>query len=291
MISAPCDRVIEQPVAPDLGFDEIIPSWNVSLAPQARLKIEIKVPGQKDWLPVGGLPLSLDSSPSVRDLIHLPGLVRQLKVRITLKQPGPGQSILRLVAFSFSNSKFFGPSPAANHSAAWGQVEKLPSVSKPSSATELLLRYWSDALGTPNLYSDLAMFTRLTTGHPSLEVAYAGGLGTMLAYRTRATALQDVESWTQRSVPVLCDLGQGNTARTVIVVGFSLDGDPVVIDPSRSFQPTATPRKMFERDWLQTKRTLTMILPWAVYTPPDTKGIFLHGHPDPSELKGNPGIL
>ena len=274
-------------VRPQMGFDEIIPSWNVSLAPNAKLSFAIRpvAAGKTDWIEIGTCPALPTTKPPAMELIHLKSLVREVKIRMTLTQPLPGQTMVRLLAISVSNAKFFGPSGIETKVPAWGVIEPLPEPDHPMTATELMLRYWSQALGVPKLYADLDSFDRLTGGNLTLQVAYAGSVGTMLAYRTRATAILDIESWTQRSVPVICDLGSGTGLKRVIVTGFNLAGDPVLLNPLiHATKPISMIRDSFELQWLKSKRSLTMILPYAVYTPPDTKGVFLHGHQDPAEL-------
>jgi hypothetical protein len=107
-------------------------------------------------------------------------------------------------------------------------------------------------------------------GNWSFNTAYASSFPELEAFVTRLHSLDDVERLVGAGIPVVTSLsfrqgeldgaGYGTSGHSMVVTGFTEDGDVIVNDPGARSNATVRRvyhREQFERVWLRTVRPLT----------------------------------
>jgi hypothetical protein len=260
-------------LAPEVAFDRVLPSWNAKHR-LGKLQLKVRVIGETkrtEWISVTGAdargPQWAFSNGELR--LAFPGV--RLEYRANYVPSVDGNWCLTLLAFNFANSKFFGPSGAPRRNVAWGRQVSFPEGRESWSARE------------PAIAVLLAQFRELLVPVPSskpsnlfADLAYASSQGMGVAYQTRLTSIDDLEPWIAWEIPVVCWIQRTAAVDPVILLGFSHAGDPIVVRSTG--QPLNLSRNTFEQLWLKTCRRVVMIYPSVVYTPADSKSLWLMGH-------------
>ena len=254
----------------DAGFDfnQLVVSWNVSLAPRARLKIEVQPVfarrtgrfytlgwwSAKDAVELShSVPSQSDRDAEVEtDVLVLAESARKFRVRLTLIQsPTADPTILRFLGVSVLNNSTT-PSATVIMPGPRGAVLPVPTRSQldypmgdawcsPTSLS-MVLSYWAALLDRADLDRDVPEVAAGVddpgwpgTGNWPFNAAYAGSFPGMRAYVTRLGDVGELEYWIDAGVPVVASVaysllkGEPNQNDGHLVVVVGFDPQGAVI--------------------------------------------------------------
>lgn len=301
-------------VDPGIAWDELVVSWNVKNAERTTIKFEARATCDGAltpwytlgvWSPDGGstsVQGQKDGSGEVlTDTLRLAKPGGQLELRVYLQTlNGAHDPKLTLVTLSFSNRSF--QPEAAPMRQAWGRQLEMFQRSQMSyphgnilcspTAVSMLMRFWSDRLGRPELDRDVPDVERGAfdagdpkTGNWPFAMAYAASVEPFVAYVSRFSGIHDLEKWILAGLPVACSVDytllQGKTGpksgHLVVLIGFTKEGDPVFNDPGWSKEVRQTyKRHDFEEAWASSNRTVYLVYPEGAKLP-EGPGAWLGG--------------
>ena len=227
---------------------------------------------------------------------------KTLDVQVTLKNSGEGPvPILKLLTFSFSNGQHL-PTAKLEKSAAWGKTIDVPQRAQGNypnggvlcSATSMSMMLWhySNQLGKPELNKDVPEVEYHVwdpvykgAGNWPFNTAYVGSFPGMRSYVARLGTTRDLERWIDAGYPVVCsvsfDLLRGlplsptESGHLVVLVGFDVNGDPVINDPAfKEHVRKIYKRSDFENAWAYSKHTVYLVYPEGAKIPIDTDGLW-----------------
>ena len=221
----------------------------------------------------------------------------ELRATLTNHDAGPLPK-LRLVTASFLDSKkpVVPDAPAKNE--AWGRTIDVPERAQgdypnggvlcSATSTSMLLWHYSKVLSRPELDHDVPEVEASVwdseykgAGNWPFNVAYSGSMPGMRAYVARFAGISDLEKWIAAGLPLACSVSfdmlkgapTGGSGHLVVLVGFTVDGDPVINDPARRGSVRHVyKRSDFERAWLYSKRTVYVVHPEGAKPPTGGEG-------------------
>ncbi len=293
-------------------WNELVVSWNANCPTGTALKIEARAfdkTGSTRFYTIG-----LWSAESGRErtsirkegdgdaLVDTDTLIarrpmNEAQVRLTLDGTNGMMPALKLITFSFLNREVAKGTHASNKN-AWGRTLDVPERSQlgyaggsgwcSPTAVSMILAYWSQRLGRPELDVPVPQVARAVydgayrgTGNWAFNMAYAGSFPGMLAYTTRLDDLRQVEDCIAAGIPVALsvsfDLLNGkekdqNNGHLIVAVGFTEQGDVVVNDPWPNPKKENRVRKIFPRHqviaaWQRSKQTVYVVAPAEASVP------------------------
>jgi hypothetical protein len=229
------------------------------------------------------------------DTLSLKKAHQKLDLRVTMKTTGPNRPKLKLLTVCFTASDGGIASTVEKHS-AWGKTIEVPQRAQgnyprggvlcSATSTSMMLWHYSKVLGRPEIDHDVPEVEANVwdevykgAGNWPFNTAYFASIPGLTGYVSRFNSLRDLEIWIDAGFPVVCsvsfDLVRGkekskeDSGHLVVLVGFTETGDPVFNDPARKAQVRYVyPRADFERGWLDSKRTVYLMYPEGVKTPP-----------------------
>lgn len=294
-----------KPIETGVNWTEAIPSWNVDKPENAALTVEARVVygdhatkyyffgtwtyragmgqrasvvGQKD-----------EDGTVLTDTLRIvkPGGALQFRLKGTMPAQGAAPKLTRFFVNVADTQA--PPSPESEAHPAWGLVIDPPqraqgwypggkALCSPTSVS-MVLAYWAGRVGrktldkpVPEVQSGVYDSVYGGTGNWAFNVAYAGSQTGLLAFAGRLSGMDELESWIQAGVPVVCSVswyllhGQAlkddEEGHLVVLDGFMPNGDPVFNDPGDRNQV----RKVYKRAdfvaaWNYSKRTVYVIGP------------------------------
>lgn len=304
--------LVSPPIRPAIAWDEAVLSWNAATPPGTGLKFELRrldpspptrfyvlglwasdpaghpresVPGQKD-----------EHGEVQTDTLVLREPARTVQLRVTLS--GVSAEIQpRLRFLGLSLLKRGGSREALPpNQAAWGRELPVPErtqvvypegVSAWCSPTSLamLLAYWSERLGRPELAVDVPEVARAVhdpqwpgTGNWPFNTAFAGGFPGLRAYVTRLSDVAELEDWVAAGVPVAVSVSYNllrgqprdrSDGHLVVVRGFTNRGDVIVNDPGTRHEIRREfTRANLAQAWAVSENTVYLVYPTDL--PPPT---------------------
>lgn len=230
------EKTLVSPIIPSpIGWNQLIVSWNATLATGAVLKVEAQAVHHGAltryytlglWAP-GSKAVSRTSVPGQADpfgkvdtdtvVLSEPG--EAVRLRFTLRNPSPSWKELKFVGMSFCNTNVT-PSSQTPNRAAWGKTVFAPERTQlgfkgaqgwcsPASLS-MDLDHWSEVLHRPELNLDVpAVAAEVTdpgldgTGNWPFNTAFAGSFKDMRAYVTRFDGAHELEDWIAAGIPVV----------------------------------------------------------------------------------------
>ncbi len=270
------EMVLTSPeVKSDIGWNQLVASWNVELPAGGYLKVEaraIRPEGATKYYVMGlwsgdpkrhpreSVPHQKDGDGDVdTDTLILKQPAERFQVRLTLGGDGRKPKV-KFVGVCLTDTKAT-PSAIQSSKEAWGKTIEVPKrtqMAYPNGAVlcspttvSMIMTYWSKQLQRPELDHDVPDLVKAIydakwkgTGNWPFNMAYAGSYPGMRAYVTRMTDLAEVEKWIAAGYPVglsvcsdrLHHRGPGPNGHLIVCVGFTKDGDVVVNDPGSSKQ-------------------------------------------------------
>jgi hypothetical protein len=309
-------------VDPGFSWNELIVSWNVEPAVGTGLTIEARVTfpdHQTKWYTMGQWSLEPDMARQsvsgqkdedgdvMTDTLHLVRPGGKVEVRLTGTQNDKAKRPrVTLIGLSFADTNAAELPPKTEHP-AWGKVIDVPKkrqddypnggvLCSPTSVA-MVLAHWGHALNRPDVVHDVpeiqpAVFdpTYKGCGNWPFNMAYVGSLFAMRAYVTRLGSVDQLESWVDEQIPLVCsvsyDLLQGKplspteSGHLVVLVGFTKDGDPIFNDPAALDVRVTYKRADFEAAWSYSKRTVYVMYPRTVIPPDNSDGYWLESDLD-----------
>ena len=166
----------------------------------------------------------------------------------------------------------------------WFKGVKQAQYCSPTSLS-MVLNYWGRELKFPEFGVDVpevvaGVFDEQYpgTGNWPFNCAYAGSFGGLQAYVTRLRMVSDIEKIVDNGMPVVCSVAYnllkgngkppGGDGHLVVVIGFTVDGDPIINDPGRSDEVRQIYRRAnFYRAWRDSKQTVYIVQPVNVKMP------------------------
>jgi len=308
------ERVLTCPVLETrIRWDQLVVSWNADVPDSAYLKIEARalypagptkyytlalwstdpakhpresVLGQKD-----------ESGDVATDTLALRRPADRVQVRVTIGSDDVRKPVLRFLGLSLIDSHA-ETSPLPPNRLAWDRVLPVPERSQMSypngsvlcspTTVSMILSYWADELGRPDLDCDVPQIVDAIydaqwkgTGNWPFNTAFAGSFKGIRAYVTRLTDLSEVEDWVAAGVPVglsvcydrLRGKSGGPNGHLVVCVGFTAEGDPVINDPGTSRNVRKVfPRKNLIYAWAYSHNAAYLIYPQKWVVPKDRFG-------------------
>jgi hypothetical protein len=225
-------------IDPGIPFDEVVPSWNVTPADGASLRVQIRSHGDgfdSKWYSFGKWTLDdasartsvegqKDEQGNVSTDTFIPRkAAKTVDVQLTLRNDGDGpRPRLKLLTLSFANSKAISASEK-NPSPAWGKTIEVPQraqgnypnggvLCSPTSLSMVLWHY-ANQLHRPELNKDVPEIVACVwdktydgAGNWPFNAAYAGSFPGMRSYITRFRNIGDLERWIDAGLPVICSI-------------------------------------------------------------------------------------
>jgi hypothetical protein len=268
----PDETVLLSPeLAADLAWDELIVSWNASMATNGSLVCEARAlatDGPTRWFTLGHW--SSGATPGARTSVNdqRDDTARVETDTLILKQPAPRVQVRVTLHGTDTRLKFLAlcladvhrpPAAKPPRKAAWGRSIAVPvrsqadypeGVSKwcsPTSTT-MLLAHWAGELHRPELDFDVRTTAAGVfdlawdgTGNWPFNMAFAGAQPGLRACVARLEDVADLEEWISQGLPVAVSLSytmllgspvpRPENGHLVVVCGFTATGDVVVNDP------------------------------------------------------------
>lgn len=301
------EQVVVERMSPGFAFTEVIPSWNVSRSPGAKLTIELRAhigEHSTKWYAMGIWSLDANNAPResvdgqkdedgnvLTDTLRLASLADSVDLRLTVAS-GDAPATISLLALNFWAP---GEDPIPKSKACWGTAIEVPQKAQGNypnggvmcspTTTTMLLQYWSVMLNRQDLYVDVpqtidGVWDRVYNGAGNwpFNMAFAGSFGGLRAYVSRLASMDDLAAWLEKKVPVACSvafsilngkpLDPKEAGHLVVLVGFTAEGDPVFNDPARRAEVRRTYKRAdFEAAWKHSKRTVYLVYPENWPTP------------------------
>ena len=230
------------------------------------------------------------------DTLELKQPADSVDVRISATGKGatkPPKLKLLTVCFSAPEG---GKSSGSTKSDAWGKTVEVPqrgqgnypngSVLCSATSVSMMLWHYSQRLDRPELDKDVPEVESNVwddvykgAGNWPFNAAYFGSFPGLRGYVSRFESIEDLEAWIALGLPVVCSvsfdvirgrpLSPTESGHLVVLVGFTEDGDPVFNDPARKNQVRYVYKRAdFEKAWLYSKRTVYVLHPETITTPP-----------------------
>lgn len=267
-------------IDPGFIWDELVPSWNLSLDPGVTFEVEFQVLTNEKISKAYHLGKWSrdDSRESVKDQKDELGDV--LTDTLVVKEPGAAvrfvAKLKRPTADKAGEVKFFSivltdskakPAERESLKSVWGKTLDVPQRAQGSypnggvicspTCVSMIMGYWAQRLGREELDPDVpdvcaAIYDKNWpgTGNWSFNTAYAGGFEGMRAYVSRLSDVRQLEAWIDAGVPIATSVAydilrygerrRGNDGHLIVLVGFDEKGDPVFNDPASSAQVRKT---------------------------------------------------
>lgn len=307
------ERVLLSPeIATRLPWTELIASWNLEPKRRASLKVEVRgiyADHKTDFYTMG---IWSSSAQEPRRSIHeqktsdgdvstdtlvLRDACRRFEVRLTLDGPDSARAKIKFLGFCLTDSSRTPP-PLEPNRKAWGKTIDVPERSQMTypngkvlcspTTVSMLLAYWSDRLGRPELDHGVQQVTQEVfdqkwdgAGNWSFNTAFAGSMPGLRAYVTRFSDVSEIEDWIAAGIPVGLSVCYNKlrgrdgppSGHLIVCVGFTPDGDVIANDPGT----TLNVRKTFSRErlieaWKNSKNAVYLIYPERARTPKDRFG-------------------
>ena len=313
----PGQRVlVSPPIQPAIAWDEAVLSWNATTPSGTGLKFEVRrldpppptrfyvlglwasdpnghpresVSGQKD-----------DHGEVQTDTLVLREPARTVQLRVTLSgASAENLPRLRFLGLSLLKRRVSWEVLPPNQ-VAWGRELPVPErtqviypegVSAWCSPTSLamLLAYWSERLGRPELAVDVPDVARAVhdpqwpgTGNWPFNTAFAGSFPGLRAYVTRLSDVAELEDWVAAGVPVAVSVSYNllrgqprdrSDGHLVVVRGFTDRGDVIVNDPGTGREIRREfPRANLIQAWAVSENTVYLVYPPDLSPPPNRFG-------------------
>ncbi len=226
-------------LASRIAWNELIVSWNATLATHSGLKLEARgvYPDHATrfytlalWSPEGSLhPRQSVNGQEDADgnvltdtlVLNRPGARVQLRVTVTA---APGEIVpkLKFLGLAFCDTRAI-PATRPPRRAAWGRTLLVPERSQfafpggevwcSPTSTSMVLAYWAGRLGRPEMILTVPEVAQAVfdpnwpgTGNWPFNTALAGSFDGIRAYVARLETLRDLEEWILRSVPVVASV-------------------------------------------------------------------------------------
>jgi len=230
--------------------------------------------------------------------LRVPSQKVQFQIRV---KPGKNARVpeLRFLGASFCNTKL--PSqPDVPNKAAWGkQVDNVPLRCQGSypggggwcspTSLSMILTFWGQKLNREDLKKDVPEVAAGVfdngfdgTGNWPFNSAYAGSFPGIRAYVTRFAGINELEDWIAAGIPVIVSgnlpllegkpLPPNDPGHIVVVVGFTVNGDPIFNDPGHRAVRQVYNRADFQKAWDNSHRTVYLIYPELQSLPSDRLG-------------------
>lgn len=307
------------------GFDRAIPSFAVDTPPGTwvTLKLAARVGGRwtKDYvLGIWAADYSAVRRHSVNgqgdgdgnvntDTLELKGTADAFRYTVVLLSENNASPVVREVAVAAKRAAVDGPAPAGDRS-VWGTTLNTPAMSQmiytggnvwcsPTSVT-MILRYWSDKLGIPNLAQDVPTAAKTGnmdwiyggTGNWPFNTAYAAARsgGKLTGYITRLSNISQLEPLIKAGVPVALSVRYGGSypvipnsavssvsGHLIVATGFDKNGNVVVNDPAAGNDGGVRrvyDRAALQRAWQTSDGTTYVIHPTDMRLPEDPLGAY-----------------
>lgn len=288
------------PIDAEMPWDEAIVSWNVQPATGADFNLEARVvyaDHTTKWYTLGhwsldGARQSVDGQKDDDGTVKTDTLSMKrhgglLQLRLT-GQTSNKETKLTFLGVSFSDTTASG-TDTDHFQPALGKTITVParyqadyprggSLCSPT-AVSMLLWHYSGLLKRPELNQDVPAIENGVwdpvykgAGNWPFNMAYAASFPGMTAYVTRLASISELEQWTAAGFPVACSVSNQllhgksldratEEGHLVVLVGFTLEGDPVFNDPNSRITPTTYKRSDFEGAWDYSHRTVYLIYP------------------------------
>jgi hypothetical protein len=302
-------------IEPGFPWCELVPSWNVDMAPGQTMRIEARAvypdrttryynlghwsPDDK-LAPRESVTKQKDGDGDVlTDILSLRLPATGVQVRLVFGHDDPRLKLLTL-GFLPNEERRSAREP---NKRAWGKVIEAPRRSQMSypngnvlcspTSVSMVLWHWANELGRPELNRDVpevaaGVFDKNWpgTGNWPFNTAYAGAFPGMIGYVSRFNDVRELEDWIEAGFPVITSISYnllrgngrkpGGDGHIVVLVGFTREGDPVFNDPGRSKDVRQIyKRSDFEAAWRHAQRTVYLIHPEDAKLPEDRFGNWL----------------
>jgi uncharacterized protein YvpB len=160
-----------------------------------------------------------------------------------------------------------------------------PGLCSPTSLA-MVLSYWAKAKEKSQWNHDVPAVRNAVwdpvykgAGNWTFNTSYAGSLEGLTSYVARFAAISELEQWIEIGVPVVCSvsfdlirgkpLSPNEQGHLVVLVGFDLNGNPIFNDPAYKEKIRRTYlRSDFAKAWNYSKRTVYLVYPDGMTTPP-----------------------
>jgi hypothetical protein len=226
---------------PDIAWNQLILSWNVSSPQGASLIFEAApiFPNRPITYFNLGYWSADPSAPELRrsvtgqlndqahvltDILTLHQPATHFRIRVTsLTRPDSPPPDLRFLGAALLNSQIPNPLPPPPFHEAWSRTLPVPSCSQldyqggdawcsPTSLS-MVLHFWASHLHRPDLLIDVPQIAEAVhdpnwpgTGNWSFNTAFAGSLNGLRSYVTRLAFLSELEAWLLTGVPVIASV-------------------------------------------------------------------------------------
>ncbi len=290
------DTLISPLIEPQVNWDELVLSWNLSGPGQATVEARIVHPEAATKYYQLGV-WSKDARHSVTNQNDADGRVEtdllratrpggKIEVRVTLDRARPHD--LKFLSLSLRDSRHRPPALEPNRR-AWGKtvdVRPRSQLDYPDGAriwcsptcSSMILDHWAQRLNRPELSLPVPAVAAAVhdpnwpgTGNWPFNTAFAGSFPGMRGYVTRLTDVAELEDWIEAGVPVATSVSYNrlkgrNTAGSghlIVCVGFTESGDIIVNDPGTKLDNVrrAFPRDTFRQAWADSGNTVYLIYP------------------------------
>lgn len=269
-------------------INHVIASWNAATPAGTWMEVHVRVDqknsGWTHWydLPIWASDFSAihrhsingqadtDGGVATDTFYTKPGQVAsayQLSVTLFTTAPAVSPAVRSITAIaSYDASQYLNIAPDTS---VWGTNLPVPQRSQMLSqyqglgyggggevwcsptSTSMVMAYWSNILGDPNLTQSVPDAAQGTydfaydgTGNWPFNTAYAANYG-LTAYVTRMQSMSQIEQWVKAGVPIVISIAFSNgilpgepvknsPGHLVVVRGFTANGDVITNDPAAS---------------------------------------------------------
>jgi hypothetical protein len=234
------------------------------------------------------------------DTLILKKLARKVPLQLILTLPSKDvRARVKFLGMTFRDSST-QPATEEPNKEAWGKTIEVPQRSQMSyeggnvwcspTSVSMLLSHWANQLNRPDLDRDVPIVAENVmdpnwpgTGNWPFNMAYAGSFEGIRAYVARFGGIPEIEDWIAEGIPVATSVSSAmlkgapekkpNDGHLVIVVGFTLEGDPIFNDPGRSKEVRQIyKRSDFERAWKVSGNTVYLLYPESMKPPKNRLG-------------------
>ena len=268
-------------------INHVIASWNATTPAGTWMEVHVRVLQASGWthwyiLPIWASDFSTihrhsvngqadsDGGVATDTFYTKPGQVAsayQLAVTLFTTSPGVSPSVRLITALaSYDASQFqsIAPDPSV-----WGTNLPVPQRSQmlaqyqglgyggggevwcSPTSTSMVMAYWSNVLGQPNLNQTVPDAAKGTydfaydgTGNWPFNTGYAASFG-LTGYVTRMQSMSQIEQWVKAGVPIVISIAFSNgilpgepvkssPGHLIVVRGFTANGDVITNDPAAS---------------------------------------------------------